>query len=340
MISVSSLTKRFGDSQALAGIDLEIAPGKILGLLGPNGAGKTTAVRIITTLLRPDEGDVQVAGHSVRTEAHLVRRKLGVSGQYAAVDDRLSGFENLTMVGELYGIRRKEAKARARELLQAFRLDDIADTKLAGAYSGGMKRRLDLAGAIVARPQVVILDEPTTGLDPRGRRDIWDAIDALTTAGTTVLLTTQYLEEADALADTVAVIDSGRIIAEGTTAELKAGAGGARIDVALSPAARTEDAVRAAEARAEGVAVDERSRRLTARAPEGSATLRGVLNALDEAGVPLLEAALRQPTLDEVFLQLTGTHARATEDVEAGETGTGEIENHTREPQRAHEVVK
>ncbi len=313
MISIRGVRKRFGDHQALDGVDLEVPTGTVQGLLGPNGAGKTTTVRVLTTLLVPDAGEAVVAGHSAITAGHEVRRNLGVSGQYAAVDEKLTGFENLTMVGELYGMRRREAKARARELLRDFRLDDVADGKLAGAYSGGMRRRLDLAGAIVARPPVVILDEPTTGLDPRGRRDTWDAIESLASGGTTVLLTTQYLEEADQLADSIAVIDAGRIIAEGTATELKAQAGGGRIDIALAPHADL-DAARIAARFVGGVAVDERSRRLTGPAPAGSETLLAVLQELGRAGVPVAEAALRQPTLDEVFLRLTGTPATTDDD--------------------------
>ena len=298
MISIRGVRKRFGDHQALDGVDLEVPTGTVQGLLGPNGAGKTTTVRVLTTLLVPDAGEAVVAGHSAITAGHEVRRNLGVSGQYATVDEKLTGFENLTMVGELYGMRRREAKARARELLRDFRLDDVADGKLAGTYSGGMRRRLDLAGAIVARPPVVILDEPTTGLDPRGRRDTWDAIESLASGGTTVLLTTQYLEEADQLADSIAVIDAGRIIAEGTATELKAQAGGGRIDIVLAPHAD----------------LDERSRRLSGPAPAGSETLQAMLQELGRAGVPVAEAALRQPTLDEVFLRLTGTPATTDDD--------------------------
>lgn len=311
MISIHGLTKRFGDFQALAGVELDVPEGTVQGLLGPNGAGKTTTVRVLTTLLAPDSGDVRVAGHSVQTDGHLVRRSLGVSGQYAAVDEKLSGFENLTMVGELYGMRRSDAKARARELLRDFRLDGVSDSQQAGSYSGGMKRRLDLAGAIVARPPVVILDEPTTGLDPRGRRDTWDAIESLATAGTTVLLTTQYLEEADQLADSIAVIDSGAIIAEGTATELKAQAGGAWIDIVLAPGADLGAALAAARRTADDALLDERSRRLTARATGGSDAFRTVLSALADARVEVAEAALRQPTLDEVFLRLTGSPAES-----------------------------
>lgn len=326
MISIHGLTKRFGDFQALAGVELEVPEGSVQGLLGPNGAGKTTTVRVLTTLLEPDAGEVTVAGHSVRTAGHLVRRNLGVSGQYAAVDDKLSGFENLTMVGELYGMRRSQAKARARELLRDFRLDDVADSKQAGSYSGGMKRRLDLAGAIVARPPVVILDEPTTGLDPRGRRDTWDAIESLATSGTTVLLTTQYLEEADQLADKIAVIDAGAIIAEGTATELKAQAGGAWIDIVIAPGSDGAAALAAARRTAQDAMLDDRSRRLTARATGGSDAFRAVLHALADAQVDVAEAALRQPTLDEVFLRLTGstaTEAGAEADAGAHDEGAG-----------------
>lgn len=309
MISVRGITKRFGTHQALDGVELEVPEGTVQGLLGPNGAGKTTTVRVLTTLLQPDSGDAFVAGRSVLTEGHAVRQRLGVSGQYAAVDEKLTGFENLTMVGELYGMRRKDAKARARELLREFRLDDVPDDKRAGTYSGGMRRRLDLAGAIVARPPVVILDEPTTGLDPRGRRDTWDAIESLASGGTTVLLTTQYLEEADQLADSIAVIDGGRIIAEGTAAQLKAQTGGARLDIVLAPGSDIDLAVDAVRRVGHEPAIDRRVGRLTVGAGGGSSDLLDVVGALRAVGLETSEAALRQPTLDEVFLQLTGTTA-------------------------------
>ncbi|MCP3424941.1 ATP-binding cassette domain-containing protein [Rothia sp. AR01] len=317
MISLRGVGKSFGGFRALDGVDLEVPAGRVQGLLGPNGAGKTTSVRVLTTLLEPDDGDALVAGHSVRTEPHEVRRRLGVSGQYAAVDDKLTGHENLTLVGELYGMRRREAKARAQELLEHFRLDTVPRGQRAGTYSGGMKRRLDLAGAIVARPPVVILDEPTTGLDPRGRRDTWDAISDLAAGGTTVLLTTQYLEEADELADSIAVIDAGRIIAEGTAGELKAQAGGSRIDVLLVPGAPPEGALRAVAEAAPGAEYDQRAHRITASAPDGPETLRRVLGRLAAAGEPVAEAALRQPTLDEVFLKITGTPGAARLPAEA-----------------------
>lgn len=337
MISVHGLTKRLGTTQALAGVELEVAEAKVQGLLGPNGAGKTTTVRVLTTLLDPDQGEVSVAGHSVRTEGHLVRSNLGVSGQYAAVDDKLSGDENLTLVGQLYGMPRREARARSRELLREFGLDGLSDKQLAGTYSGGMRRRLDLAGAIVARPPVVVLDEPTTGLDPRGRRDAWDAIESLATAGTTVLLTTQYLEEADRLADSIAVIDAGRIIAEGTATQLKAEAGGAWIDVVLSPAADGLAGLAAVRGVSRDAALDERARRITARAHDGASGLVTVLGALAAVSVPVAEAALRQPTLDEVFLRLTGSPASSalegadtedpnTRDVERSDVETKDVE--------------
>ena len=309
MISIRGISKRFGTHQALDGVDLEIPAGSVQGLLGPNGAGKTTTVRVLTTLLEPDDGDAIVAGYSVRREGHRVRENLGVSGQYAAVDEKLTGFENLTMVGELYGMRRRDAKARATELLEAFRLDDVAPKKPAGAYSGGMRRRLDLAGAIVARPPVIILDEPTTGLDPRGRRDTWDAIETLAAGGTTVLLTTQYLEEADQLADSIAVIDAGRIIAEGTATQLKARAGGGALDLVLAPGSDASVALAAVRGTGHQASLDERALRLTAPAPDGADGLAAALAALQRAGVEVAEAALRQPTLDEVFLELTGTPA-------------------------------
>lgn len=306
MISIRGLRKRFGDFTALDGVELEIPAGSVHALLGPNGAGKTTTVRVVTTLLDSDAGDVQVAGHSVRHEAQDVRRSIGVSGQYAAVDEKLTGVENLTMVGQLYGMRRRDAKARANELLRDFRLDDLHPKKRAGDYSGGMRRRLDLAGAIVARPPVVILDEPTTGLDPRGRRDTWDAIQTLATAGTTVLLTTQYLEEADQLADAISVIDSGRIVAEGTASALKARAGGAAIDLVLERAEDGNRALQIVAAIGREASIDDRAVRITAKAPNGSHDLAAVLAGLSEAGIGTIEAALRQPTLDEVFLQITG----------------------------------
>ena len=310
MIRVENVSKSFGSFKALDGLNLRAAEGTVLGLLGPNGSGKTTTVKVLTTLLAPDSGDARVAGHSVLGEPELVRRNLGLSGQYAAVDEKLTAFENLHMVGRLYGMKRHDAAARARELLGSFRLDDVA-SKRAGTFSGGMRRRLDLAGAIVARPKVVVLDEPTTGLDPRGRLDTWDVVSRLVADGTTVLLTTQYLEEADRLADHIAVIDHGRVIAEGTSTELKQGAGSERIDIVMRHAADLAAAA-AVLSQAAGARADEDTQnlRVSAAAPEGHRLMVRVLSELDAQSLEVEEAALRRPTLDDVFLQLTG-HATA-----------------------------
>ncbi|MCZ2402277.1 ATP-binding cassette domain-containing protein [Paenarthrobacter sp. Z7-10] len=308
MIRIRGLSKSFGAFKALDGLDLDVPEGQVLGLLGPNGAGKTTTVRVLTTLLQPDAGEATVAGHSVLDDPDGVRRSIGLSGQYAAVDEKLTGYENLYMVGRLYGMSRKASAGRASELLDQFRLSEVAG-KRAGAYSGGMRRRLDLAGAIVARPPVVVLDEPTTGLDPRGRLDTWEVISSLVSSGTTVLLTTQYLEEADQLADNIAVIDAGRVIAKGTADELKAQVGSERIDVVLA----NPDHMQAAAALVSSTAgpgarleINHQTRRISAAAPEGHRMLVRTLTDLQEAGLPVVEASLRRPTLDDVFLQLTG----------------------------------
>ncbi|UQN29838.1 ATP-binding cassette domain-containing protein [Brachybacterium kimchii] len=327
MIALHGLVKRFGGRTALDGVDLEVPAGTVHGLLGPNGAGKTTIVRVLTTLLSPDAGDALVAGRSVRSHPDDVRRSLGVSGQYAAVDERLTGFENLRMVARLYGMPRRTAVERARGLLADFRLEDVADTLLAGQYSGGMRRRLDLAGAVIARPPVVILDEPTTGLDPRGRRDTWDAVDSLTADGVTVLLTTQYLEEADRLADSISVIDRGRIVAEGSARELKSRAGGSRIDVSCTRVDQVRTARTALSRHGLEADADDRGHRLTLSTEEGVGGLGRVLRALEEAGIDVEEASLRQPTLDEVFLALTG-------DQESGGRPSGSRRSPESEPAR------
>ena len=235
-VRARGLVKSYGSTQALNGVDLDVLSGRVLGLLGPNGAGKTTVVRILTTLLRPDAGEASVAGHDVLTEPDAVRAAIGVSGQYAAVDENLTGFENLYMIGRLYGLSKRHAKQRSRELLKRFQLAEAAD-RTARGYSGGMRRRLDLAGALVAEPKVVVLDEPTTGLDPRGRLEMWQVIEQLVATGATVLLTTQYLEEADRLADSIVVIDKGVVIARGTAEELKQRIGGERLELVLEDAA-------------------------------------------------------------------------------------------------------
>ncbi|MBQ1081046.1 ATP-binding cassette domain-containing protein [Nocardiopsis sp. B62] len=306
VIEVEGLTKSFGRHRALRGIDLAVPRGHVLGLLGPNGAGKTTTVRVLTTLLRPDGGRVRVAGHDVVADPGAVRRSIGLSGQYAAVDEKLTGFENLRMVGRLYGMNRAQAAERARELLRRFRLSDVANQS-SGAYSGGMRRRLDLAGALVARPEVVVLDEPTTGLDPRGRMDTWEIVSTLVEDGTTVLLTTQYLEEADQLSDTIVVIDKGTVIARGSADALKEHMGGARMDFVLADAADLDSAAGIVADHGNGrPETDPGARRLSVGTSEGQSALTGALAALQRGGVPVVEVALRRPTLDEVFLELTG----------------------------------
>jgi ABC-2 type transport system ATP-binding protein len=306
VITATGLVKTYGRLRALDGLDLVVPQGTILGLLGPNGAGKTTAVRILTTLLKPDAGSATVAGLDVIRQPGKVRAQLGLSGQYAAVDEYLTGYENLQMVGRLYGLSRADARHRARELLDQFSLAEAADRPVK-TYSGGMRRRLDLAGALVARPPVLFLDEPTTGLDPRSRNDMWDVILDLVHGGSTLLLTTQYLEEADRLADTILVIDHGKAIARGTAAELKDQAGGARIEITLADAADLARAGEILERFADGpIEAEQHSRRLVAPISGGSPTLVNAVHQLDSAGIALLDVALRRPTLDEVFLQLTG----------------------------------
>jgi ABC-2 type transport system ATP-binding protein len=313
-ISVTGLVKSFGDVRALAGVDLYAPPGSVLGLLGPNGAGKTTAVRVLTTLLRPDAGTVRVTGLDVVRDAVELRSRIGLAGQYAAVDENLTGLENLVMVGRLYGERRAAAKRRGQELLERFDLVEAAKRPVK-TYSGGMRRRLDLAAALVAKPPVLFLDEPTTGLDPRSRLEVWATIEGLVAEGTTVLLTTQYLDEADRLADLIAVIDRGRVIAEGTPDELKDRVGGERLEVHLADAGAIDAAVRAlAPMSDEPPSVDEDTVRLTVRQRTG--TIVEAVRRLDEVGVGVDDLGLRRPTLDDVFLSLTGHAAEAADDEE------------------------
>lgn len=315
IVDVRGLVKSFGSYRALKGIDLRVPRGHVLGLLGPNGAGKTTTVRVLTTLLRPDGGSVRVAGYDVVSNPSRVRASIGLSGQYAAVDEKLTGLENLVMVGRLYGMRRRQARRRAEELLEWFRLAE-AGSRPSGTYSGGMRRRLDLAGALIAAPPVVVLDEPTTGLDPRGRIDTWQVVAELVAEGTTVLLTTQYLEEADRLADSIVVIDAGTVICRGSADELKAQTGGSRVDVVVEQAEDLSRAVGVVESSTTGpVDVAHASRTLSVPAPDGQSTLHRVLAALHGGSVPIVEAALRRPTLDDVFLRLTGHPAAEEEDV-------------------------
>jgi ABC-2 type transport system ATP-binding protein len=315
-VQVRGLVKTYGSTRALDGVDLDIPAGQVLGLLGPNGAGKTTTVRILTTLLRPDSGSAHVAGYDVLAEPDEVRQRIGLSGQYAAVDENLTGFENLYMVGRLYGRRKAAARSRARELLARFRLEEAADRPAKG-YSGGMRRRLDLAGALVAEPTVVVLDEPTTGLDPGGRLDTWDVIKELVADGTTVLLTTQYLEEADQLADSIVVIDHGRVIARGTADELKAQIGGERLELVVSSAADlpvTLDVLR--EVGTGEPSGDDHTRRAEIFVDTGPKALIEALRRLDSHGITVQDVALHRPTLDDVFLSLTGHGAEAAESAE------------------------
>ncbi|MFN2609147.1 MAG: ATP-binding cassette domain-containing protein [Acidimicrobiales bacterium] len=304
-IEVEGLRKSFGAVNALAGIDLAVPPGTVLGLLGPNGAGKTTAVRILTTLLHPDGGRARVAGYDVVADAVALRSAIGLAGQYAAIDEHLTGRENLTLVGRLYHLPKADVARRAGELLERFDLVEAAD-RTAKTYSGGMRRRLDLAASLVGNPAVLFLDEPTTGLDPRSRIGLWEVIEQLVTDGTTLLLTTQYLEEADRLAHAIAVIDNGRVIAEGSSDELKSRVGGEVLDLTVAP----PDAVAAAGALAPVAAGDAQveadTGRVSVPVKGGGGRVADAVRLLDGAGVTIVDVALRRPTLDDVFLALTG----------------------------------
>jgi ABC-2 type transport system ATP-binding protein len=320
MIEATGLVKRYKDVTALAGLDLEVAEGIVLGLLGPNGAGKTTAVSILSTLLEPDEGTAFVAGANVRTEPGKVRKLIGLSGQYAAVDEHLTGYENLDMIGRLYHLGKDSSRSRARELLDRFDLSDAADRPVK-TYSGGMRRRLDLAGALVAKPPVLFLDEPSSGLDPRSRTELWEVIRELVARGTTLLLTTQYLEEADQLADDIVVIDHGLEIAHGTSDQLKTQVGGERIEVSVAEVADVAIAREVLAPLAVGeIQVDERSRALTAPISGGARTLTQALRDLDARGVVVQDVGLRRPTLDDVFLTLTGHVAEEPASNDGGKT--------------------
>ena len=301
-ITVEGARKKYGKKDALDGLDLTVTRGTVHGVLGPNGAGKTTLVRILSTLLRPDAGRIEVAGHDVATQAYAVRLRIGLLGQHAALDEELGGRQNLEMFGRLHHLGARRARARAGELLARFELTDTG-RKPVSAYSGGMRRRLDLAASLITEPEVLFLDEPTTGLDPRGRTEVWDSVRSLVGGGTTVLLTTQYLEEADQLADRISVVDAGRVVADGTADELKAAIGGDRVDVVLRDAGQLGAAV--ALLPLTGVRVDPDRRLLSAPVTDRMTALSGVVRALEEAGLEAEDVALRRPTLDEVFLHLT-----------------------------------
>jgi len=330
VIRASQLVKHYGDVIALDRLDLAVPHGTVLALLGPNGAGKTTAVSILTTLLEPDSGTATVAGYEVCAQPNEVRKRIGLSGQNAAVDEHLTGFENLDMIGRLYRLGRRRSPQRARELLERFDLVDAADRPVK-TYSGGMKRRLDLAGALVAEPPVLFLDEPTTGLDPRSRTDLWAVIRELVERGTTVLLTTQYLEEADQLADDIVVIDHGHAIAHGTADQLKSDVGGERIEVTVTTASEllvTRDAL--TELAVGEIQLDEHGLKVTAPISGGAPVLIQALRVLDSRRVAVRDVGLRRPTLDDVFLCLTG-HVAEQDD------STDDVADHSTD--RREEVV-
>ncbi len=312
-VFAEGLQKRYGKVKALDGLDLQVPRGKVCGLLGPNGAGKTTAVRILSTLLRPDGGRAEVAGFDVVRQARQVRYSIGLAGQQAAVDEILTGRQNLETFGRLYHLGVREASRRADELLERFGLADAAG-KQAKDYSGGMRRRLDLAASFILSPLVLFLDEPTTGLDPRGRNEVWEAVRLLVAGGTTVLLTTQYLDEADQLADRICVIDAGRTIAEGTPGDLKSSVGGNRIDVVVRSAGELSAAARIV-GRSCGAdpEIDREARRVSAPVTDRMSALTETVRALDDAGVDAEDIGLRRPTLDDVFLRLTGHRAGEAE---------------------------
>ncbi|WP_083527635.1 ATP-binding cassette domain-containing protein [Curtobacterium ammoniigenes] len=334
IIEAQGLTKtycsRSGQVHALTGLDLSVAQGTVTAILGPNGAGKTTAVKVLTTLTRPDSGSARIAGVDVLRDPHAARRQIGVSGQYAAVDENLTGYENLEMIGRLYHLGRAAARARARSLISLFDLDEAGNRPVKG-FSGGMRRRIDLAGALVMQPRVIFLDEPTTGLDPRSRIALWDIVERLVAEGTTVLLTTQYLEEADQLADDIAVIDGGRVIASGTADTLKAQIGGHRIVITLVAEEDADAAVRALSSAGRG-AVDRDGRTFSVAVDHGPSALQAALAALERDGIELHDAGIRRPTLDDVFLRLTGHQTggvAGAADINRTNAATAGVERHS-----------
>jgi ABC-2 type transport system ATP-binding protein len=319
-IETHELVKVFGDNRAVDGVDLRVPTGGVYGVLGPNGAGKTTTIRMLATLLKPSGGSALVLGHDVVAEAGTVRSKVAMTGQFASLDEDLTGTENLVMLGRLYGFSWAQARERSAELLDAFDLTDAADRQVK-KYSGGMRRRIDIAGSIVVRPDLMFLDEPTTGLDPRSRNQVWDIVRALVSAGTTVLLTTQYLDEADQLADRIAVIDRGKVIAEGTSGELKASVGSGALHVRVADVAQREDAIRVLEQTLSGTAVREGDASALSMRVGDPEAVPAALAQLRDHGIATTEFSLGQPSLDEVFLALTGEHVhdddQATEEVPA-----------------------
>ncbi len=308
-IVIENLVKSYKDTQVLKGLNLRIKRGSVFGLLGPNGAGKTTTIRILSTLLEADSGLVLVNGHNVTTHADEVRHSIGLTGQYAAVDELLSGRENLVMMGRLYHLSKKDATKRAGDLLEQFDLMEAAD-RAAKTYSGGMRRRLDLALSLVATPPIVFLDEPTTGLDPRSRLAVWDIVEKLKASGATILLTTQYLDEADTLADRIAVIDHGIVIAEGTADELKARVGNERLEVTIATQSDFEKAARLITG--DGLQIDEEERKISIATSGAVSEVKAILNLMEEHNIELDALSLHKPTLDDVFLKLTGRQTEET----------------------------
>ena len=324
-VIAEGLVKRFGETEALRGVDFEIERATVLGVLGPNGAGKTTAVRILTTLLKPDGGRAFIDGIDVVANPRAARARIGLTGQYAAVDERLTGFENLQLVGRLFHMHTGEARSRARNLLERFSLDEAADRVVKG-YSGGMRRRLDIAMSLIANPSVLFHDEPTTGLDPRSRLEMWDVIDGLVAEGTTTLLTTQYLDEAERLAKEIVVIDRGSVIARGTASELKASSGGERVEVTVSDRdhlGRINDLLR--EFALPGVAetIDRDAATVTVPVSTTDHIVPRIVRTLDDAGIDVVDVVVRRPTLDDVFLQLTGHKAEDDDTATAPATAEG-----------------
>ncbi len=310
IVAVRGLVKTYGEVTALDGVSLDVAPGSVYGLLGPNGAGKTTLIRVLATLLKPDRGTATIAGVDVVADPPAARSRIGLAGQFAAVDEYLTGRENVAMVGRLYGLSGIESRRRAADVLERIGLAADADRRV-GTYSGGMRRRLDLAASLVGRPQVLFLDEPTTGIDPRNRAMLWELIDELVRDGTTVLLTTQYLEEADKLADRLAVIHHGRIVSEGTTDELKDTLGGAVLELGVAESQREASVAVLGQLLGNEPALDRSGTRLRVAAVDGARTVAAVVRALSDAGVEPSELALHKPTLDDVFLALTGEDTTA-----------------------------